>query len=444
LEWLVQYDSDLSIERRQQIEMLRDEVARTEWQMPTKFGNLEFAVAGIGKRLKGWPLPAGARQVGIISPFVRASALKQLADEMESDTPITLVCRPEELSKLPTSFVGKERWRLRVLHQSLFEEVGEDGVENLPAQNAGDVHAKVYFADYAVGRGGNLSIVVGSANATNAALVKQRNVEIMVRLTGRHTAVGTCEDLLGPEALGRYLGTFEWPMTAGDVLPSEAEAALESARQLILSMKWQLRFEPAGPGEWSPILAANGMLGLPEGVSARVWLMTVPEGRAAALTGLGVGNGTRLANCATADATAFVSFALARPGADEVRMALNLPDVELPSGRDAAVMRGVIADGRAFLAYLRFLLGDLGGIESLDELIRSGAGDGGTPAGGIQSVPLLEDMVRALGHAPERLLAVQRLMQQMDTDSDLQAVIPPGFRELWASFSPLVKSDSVP
>lgn len=441
LEWLAKQDPSLDAERVTQISVLRDEASRTDWQLPSGFDSLEYAVTGIGKRVTGWPLPPGARRLAVISPFIRSTALNQLAKEVAPGAPLTLVSRANELSTLPTTFARELRWRPHVLHQGLFDEPGEDSAL-AATDSTGELHAKIYLADYAAGRGGNLSIVVGSANATNAALIDQRNIEIMVRLTGRHGALGTSDDFLGPAALGKYLRAFEWPAKPTKSTPSTAEKALEAARQSLLDAKWKLRFAPAGVKEWAPLLCSSNPLRLPASVICTTRLVTMPENRAIGLSTSQ--DGTALARCATADATAFVAFVLSTEGVDDVSLVLNLPDTELPDGRDSAVLRSVISNSHAFLSYLRFLLGDLGGIEEFEELLRANKEGGGPVAAGIVTVPLLEDLVRATSRAPERLAAIQRLMRQVAADEELRAVVPGGFEELWASFTPLINERTGP
>jgi hypothetical protein len=107
-------------------------------------------------------------------------------------------------------------------------------------------------------------------------------------------------------------------------------------------------------------------------------------------------------------------------------------------------LRSVISNSQAFLSYLRFLLGELGGIEEFEELLRANKEGGGPAAAGIVTVPLLEDLVRATSRAPERLAAIQRLMRQVAADEELRAVVPVGFEKLWASFTPLINEGTAP
>ena len=84
LEWLVEQDPSLDHERSEQVARLRDEASRTDWVYPPGIDTLEFAVMGIGRQVAGWPLVPGARRLAVMSPFVRATALDQLANAAPS------------------------------------------------------------------------------------------------------------------------------------------------------------------------------------------------------------------------------------------------------------------------------------------------------------------------------------------------------------------------
>jgi len=82
----------------------------------------------------------------------------------------------------------------------------EDGEEDDAIEQplATGLHAKVYlfetryYSDYT-------HVVMGSANATNAALNASKNIEILVGLVGRKNKVGGIDELLGADGLGEYL-----------------------------------------------------------------------------------------------------------------------------------------------------------------------------------------------------------------------------------------------
>ena len=78
----------------------------------------------------------------------------------------------------------------------------EDGEEEEATEQplATGLHTKVYlfetryYSDYT-------HVIMGSANATNAALNASKNVEILVGLVGRKSRVGGIDELLGADGL---------------------------------------------------------------------------------------------------------------------------------------------------------------------------------------------------------------------------------------------------
>ena len=432
ISWLREQAQHLDVDRRSQLDLLGQEVASADWELPEEFDELEFAVTGLGKKLKDWPLLPGAQRIAVISPFIRKEALHLVASQSPK-AELTLVSRIDQLQSL--SPPANSHWQPYVLHQGLFEELDDAATAEADKVANSDLHAKIYLADYAAGRGGNLAVVVGSANATNAALVRQSNIEILARLTGRHRLTGTVADLLGPECMGKYLRPFQWPEAPAEADPSNGDLVLETARRTIADVHWHLIYEKHDADEWRPLLTADRQISLPVNVTGSVRLATAPENRTSLLAC--ESKITPLATCATADATRFLSITISFDDRKSISWILNLPDVILPDGRDNAVIRSVISNSNAFLAYLRFLLGDLDGIEALDGLLRHGQESTGQQQTALYVMPLLEDLIRALVHAPDRLSLIQRLMDQVRSNSELHNVVPDGFMELWEALAPM-------
>ena len=94
------------------------------------------------------------------------------------------------------------------------------------------LHAKVYLAE----DGGEIHLYVGSANATSAALMAGRNVEVLAELTGRRYRVGGVYALLEEEGIGGYLTPWSRESPAlDDETDAErlAENSLERARHAL-------------------------------------------------------------------------------------------------------------------------------------------------------------------------------------------------------------------
>lgn len=436
MRWLATTDRELSKERQADIAALAGDLDRTSWTLTDGFDHVEFAVLGIGgKKLQEWPLWQNASAVAVLSPFVRGSALDEIAAKAKPGAPLLLVSRSIELDQLSKSFRTRGRWKPYVLSTSLSDETADRAPTMIDGNVGSDLHAKLYLADYDKGTGGYFSIVAGSANATSAALVERRNYEIMVRLTGPRRNTAKVASVFKDKEVGlvKYLSSYDWP--EAPLVPADLTACrtLEAAREALLKASWQLRFEPVGTNEWVPVLRSTDVELLAK-VDCQVRLSTIPDSRAVALT-IDGGRMTRLSPCSTLDATSFVAFDLSLPTemAQPIGFALNIRDVELPPGRDAAVLRSVINSRQAFLAYLRFMLGDLAGIVEIEPIHKS-LTDGGASSSPLATSPLLEDMVRALAHAPHRLSAIQHLLDNLDGGDDSTDIVPEGFRQMWQVF----------
>ena len=84
-------------------------------------------------------------------------------------------------------------------------------------------------------------MVMGSANATDAALLAEKNIELLVEIVGRTDTVGGVMDLIGEDGLGEYLVPFspgeEQPV---DAERQTAERLMEAARDALASAEFQV------------------------------------------------------------------------------------------------------------------------------------------------------------------------------------------------------------
>jgi hypothetical protein len=80
----------------------------------------------------------------------------------------------------------------------------------------------------------------------------------------------------------------------------------------------------------------------------------------------------------------------------------------MPDGRDAAVLRTIVANREGFLRYLLLLLQDVDDLPSVGDLV-SAIGGTWNAAGGLDELPLLEELTRAYSRNPGRLDSVRKL-----------------------------------
>lgn len=414
-EWLADLPSAALIPpdaaRTEAVAGLARDLRRTAWELPDGWEEVKFHVLG-RKQNQRW-MPAASDELAVISPFVRGAALEALCATTRKA--VALVSRPEELAALDPATVNRFG-RCLVLDESAETEDGEEA----PGRDAVGLHAKAFL----VRTGWYVHLYVGSANATDAALLRGKNIEVLAELVGRRSRVGPVESLLDPGDLAGVLTDFV--ATEAPEAPSaevaRAEAALGAAHRDLVAAPLRLRCDPAGPDGWSLTLSPVPTFAE---VVASAWPLSVKEASAVALL-----PSTLLGTFATADVTGLVAVRLTCSGRSRA-FALNVPVDGLPPERDAAILRRVIRNRDGFLRYLRLLLGSFAGEEG-------GGGDGSGTArwwvsGGGGGDALLEDLVRAFARDRTRLEDVRQLVERVRLE-DGDEIVPADFLALWNVF----------
>jgi hypothetical protein len=61
---------------------------------------------------------------------------------------------------------------------------------------------------------------------------------------------------------------------------------------------------------------------------------------------------------------------------------------------------------------------------------------------GLGDMALLENLVRALAHEPDRLRNIQRVVARLQEGENADGIIPHEFLSLWSSFERVLEEDS--
>ena len=418
---------------KEQVELLSAEVSRVDWTLPEGFDSLKFHVLGLGK--KKW-LPPASRRLAVISPFCAEAALDALVQT--TGEAIALISRAEELDKLDPDTLRLFS-RVFILNEGAETEDGEDTSTDetksgatRPNATLRGLHAKAYIAE----NGWNTSILLGSANATNSALLRGANVELMAELIGRRSRVGGVSDLLEEGGFVDVLDEYHPnEQKAADQALEQADRAIEKARKELCGA--DLRMTCAGGGDaWQLSIIPARAVSLDGIRSARSWIISVHEEQAADASGLSKGSTLVLPECALASVTTFVAFELVAGAADvSARFVLNLPAEGLPANRRGAIIRTIIRNRDGFLRYLMLLLADGTGEAALLDLLGENSGNGeGMPFVFRADFPLLEEMTRTLSRDPVRLLQIKDLVKDLTVAQDGKDVVPEEFLALWRVF----------
>lgn len=351
-----------------------------------------------------------------------------------------LIARPEELDCLNPSVRSLFQVQTLDSRATEFEEGDEEAADT---GNLEGLHAKAYVVE----RGSRLHIHLGSANATVAALVptksgRTQNVEVMAELAGPKTRMGTIEQALFSEGFKRLLIPYE---------PSEAPT--EDARLAAEKLLDRLRREIAAVPLDLNCTELDDLVGLEVSVAGAVPVVELPDGVACFLRPITVANLSghdaaalfqarvplAVGHLPLGDVTRWLGVRLHhQPTNIECSFTLGTRLVDLPEGRDAAVLSAYIANAENFFRYLSLLLGSLGEGSFLEG---EAAGEGQwLQRFGQGGSSLLEPMVRALNMGGDELREIDALLRRLDSPEGDGNIVPEEFRELWASFAPLLGS----
>ena len=415
------------------LKTLVKDVVHTKWELPENFKELEFYIPGHEKF--NWRPPRSTR-LAVISPFCSDPVLNDLIDSTEQA--VALISREEELDTLLPDTIDKFD---KCLHLDEAAETIDGGdQEQVSGISVTGLHAKAFiFETGPAGRKTNL--VVGSANATNAALKRYSNVELLVRLSGPTRKVGGIDQLLDDDGFGKYLTDY----TSGEITETDserklAEEQLELARNELALQELTLHCEKTSENnEWQ--LTLVGDISSTQSLSAAcVWPITVSAEHSVSLITTGSvrddgKSGIVLGNFALASITGLLAFSL-KTTHEEVSASfvLNLPVEGLPAERDSAVLNSIISKHEDFLRYLIMLLS----IDSQTALADNSLASGGSwlkqlVAG--DELALLEILSRAYCRDPERLDDIARLVEEISISQSEKNPIPEKFNQLWGVYS---------
>ena len=405
----------------QQIEDLAGEIESVEWELPPGFSEARFFALGLDADT--WRPRAGDSLV-VISPFVSDKALRRLADT--SAKPLALISRAESLEELDGKLPFRE---LYCLHEAAETDDSEDAAETVEI----GLHAKAYV----VKSGKNVYVTLGSANATDAALVARNNVELLVELKGGAPQLGGPARLLDTDIKGSF-GQLLMPWRPGDARPVDVEARereelLEAGRRELSKAGLGLSCRKV-EGEWRSMLAAARKLTLDGLDAVSAWPVTLKRERAVDASALRSGGKVQFPIQAVASLTSLIAFEL-RIGEDTVSFTLNLPVEGMPEDRDGAILRHVVSDKDGFLRYLLLLLAGIGDGADVAAVARALSSTGFAKFHeASDDFPLLEEMIRAFCRDNQRLKRVKRLVEELCRDRGRHGSDAEGLPRVLAGF----------
>lgn len=404
--------SALPAARRRRIMSLAEEARHVIWSLPE--GAEEFCFHYLPD--DGLDT-TGARHL-IVAPFMNEAGIQQLL----ADTPgACVISRAEALDQLTAE-------RLDGLQTFVLSEIPEaDDEESLGTNTLHGLHAKMFVIE-PHGRARKARVLIGSANATDAALMK--NVEFMVEFVGPRRLFGV-DTFIGPEG-SVYPLIEEYTSRGGEPPDPEVEERwqLENCLRSIAEIPHTVEVADSsnGSGPFSLHVQADKAYSLRPDWSVSVELLTRPgiardveSGRPLDASFDGV---------AKADITPFVCIRVASKTGLSAGTVLLAKLVNDPSDRLDVVLASQIDTPEKFLRFVHLLL-SLGSPHLMADAAE-GSGTGDSWLVGPGSPGVLELALRALVHRPQAIDDLDRLVQRLETTEAGVSLLPDGFTEVWS------------
>ena len=413
------------------------DLRKVDFQTPAGFNdNFFFHPVGIDKHPNPIQTSTGSRAI-CISPFVHDDTIRTLRQNV-TDELMLFGCR-ETLRTLDPKTLADVRAfcisDLIVDGESL--EKGEDGDGEQSEQN---LHAKLYVFQ---GDTSRTIWFLGSANATKAAF--DRNIEFLLELRGTGATIQLDrlkDELLGEDEKGGIFQPFTPPSEAPDdsdvkqleerlrVLEYKLLRFLEIQRAEVTPSENQVNYDlhlvlHPGSDDWGDLIVkvapfnSDGIE--PKELTPKMATTLVFE------------------NINESNLSRFLRFEIWQ-GSERLRAFLMKVQIDLPETRVSRILRSIINSRDRFFEYLRFLLADdlqkeANGTVPDDD--NRGDGDGESSDIWDMSTPIFEQLLLAASRSPQRLKAIDDVIQQLrkeDGEPSDSNIVPHEFLEFWEVF----------
>lgn len=419
--------------RRRSIRELADEVGRTVFTPPEDLAKYPpaFEVIGLGHRR--WAPDVHGREVLVVSPFVKKTALDRVR-ALCTGPHARLLSRDLALNELGAA--GREGWAcFTASDEAVAAEDDATGSAGVVDAGLRGLHAKAYCVE----SGAEATWWLGSANCTAAAF-DGRNVELMVRLTGHRKQVGIERfwEAVKDRLAVAYVAPGEEPVT--DPTRDAVEVA-EKAAEVVHSAALELECSPV-TAEFDLVL--RGRLELPpelDEVDVRAWPVTLSASAARDLVVSDAPNTIVFPTLSVAQLTCQIAFAVTARVKDvacTLRFVRKLKTTGFPDDRASHVLRAVIGDRAAFLQFLRCQLGAFEGVEGLFNRARRRSkrdGPGGGDGGDSPEFAVLEELLPLVRRHPERIHALDEVVKALRATPETAAVVPDEFSTMWQTIA---------
>lgn len=411
-------------ERAAVVEDLARTIPAAPFLIPEGFDAMRLHPLGFAAGKRESPLPSSARRVLVVSPFLGTG----LPNAIKASSDTTVVSRAGELDRAFQA--PAERPRAFILNPSAVDADGSDDESDGTLDDGGTgLHAKLFVHDVA---GNRSSLFTGSANATAAAF--QRNTEILLELRGPTSRVGVPEFLREPsgtrtsgqpERLRDLLVEHRWSPPTDDDATDEQETFLRSVQSAVAALRFRATVAASDDDVFSVEYSSDDPL--PPLSDATLEVRPISQE-----TWHSIDERVKFSVRVTLpQITRFLGVRLSLPGTTPITFAIPCLLIGAPENRSDQLLAHLIADPERLIRYLLMLLTDTpedrfsSDVQGMFAIFQGASGD-------LTIFPLLELMLRAITHSPERIDSVGRLMAVVRENPTLA---DPDLIELWDSIA---------
>ena len=411
---------------------LLDEIPRIKFEDIDGFDRLNFHPIGFDnfQTYKNPLEQSKFEKLLIISPFVDRTTLKRLHQNSPAEK--ILISREEELQKIPAKlFKGYEPYFLtrRVVEGEALEDFDEAGFEPQKQQ----LHAKFFIGE----KRGSYHWFLGSANCTDPAFT--RSTEFMIELISKNSKNSPNHIkniLINPEDDTAIFEEYE-----PEDFPVEDES--ENIRQELRKLEYQLINSVFGGKVTQRKSTLNYNLTVTVNLEKKQWNKHI----AVKIAPLNFDTNTQsvrqncrndllFQNLSETELSKFLVVRISYKDETDTSFLMKM-QVKLPEGRKGKILKSLISSRDNFFKYLNFLLLENPYLED-NTLGREGKnnGNGNAVSGSNTDLPIFEHLLIAASRNPQKLKAVDRLVQRLkdDDQDDTAKIVPDEFYDFWNVF----------
>jgi hypothetical protein len=385
------------------------------------FESLEFLPIGIPNRIEYRDLLENeCSKLFIISPFLTEQTLQKIHRLNKGGKKTILFSREGELRNIkPSSFEGISSYHLK---ENIVEgeTLIQDEESNFQEQ---DIHAKVYIRE----NSNQTEMFLGSANCSYNAF--HGNVEFLAKLTAgtKHFKVeDVLSELLPEDENSQYFQEY-LPIQPKTEVDEEAQIKKQFDQKLrdLCQLPMEGQVEEKENSNYDLIFNTTGTDTLFE-IYIEVHPLTTPGLKQPFQSHL------KFKNIEEQWITRFFVFECSYKGLTD-RILLKIPVSNMPPNREKNILKAIISNTQAFLAYMNFLLGDGSMIDFLEAQLQSldkeqSTGNSRNP---FISKGMFEKMLKAAAKEPHKLRSIGEVIEFF---SEEEEIIPEDFKKLYSEF----------